>query len=131
LVSPYSKDAQAEDEQAGGVGLNLTRGNRVVSLDLGWSQSVDQQAFDRSAELHGFLVSCSQFDRCHRLGQQKEVFIERLVISNTVEQRVQAIQARKQALADGALGEGTGQRMRLSVGELAQCEYRFRPSRVS
>jgi len=75
----------------------------VISLDLGWSYSVDAQAFSR----------------CHRLGQRKEVFIERLVINNTVEQRVQEIQARKQALSDGALGEGTGQRMRLSVGELA------------
>jgi len=53
------------------------------------------------------------------------VFIERLVISNTVEQRVQEIQARKQALSDGALGEGTGQRMRLSVGELAHREYKL------
>jgi hypothetical protein len=59
----------------------------------------------------------------HRLGQKKEVFIERLVISDTVEQRVQEIQARKQGLSDGALGEGTGQRMRLSVGELAHREY--------
>lgn len=59
----------------------------------------------------------------HRLGQKKEVFIERLLINNTVEQRVQEIQQRKQGLSDGALGEGTGQRMRLSVGELAHCEY--------
>jgi SNF2 family DNA or RNA helicase len=80
--------------------------------------------------VHGFLDLLLTINRCHRLGQKKEVFIERLVISNTVEQRVQEIQARKQALADGALGEGTGQRMRLSVGELAQCKCRFRSSRL-
>lgn len=89
--------------KAGGVGLNLTRGNRVMSLDLAWNAATDQQAFDRM----------------HRLGQKKEVFIDRLVIGNTVEQRVQAIQERKQSLSDAALGEGTGKRMRLSVGELA------------
>ncbi|KZO98476.1 hypothetical protein CALVIDRAFT_23600 [Calocera viscosa TUFC12733] len=41
--------------KAGGVGLNLTRGNRVISLDLGWSEAVEAQAFDR----------------VHRLGQSK------------------------------------------------------------
>jgi SNF2 family DNA or RNA helicase len=94
--------------KCGGVGLNLTRGNRVISLDLGWSNAVDQQAFDR----------------VHRLGQQKEVFIERTIIQNTVEQRVKDIQERKQGLSDGALGEGSGRRIRLTVGELASCRLR-------
>ncbi|PVG00777.1 hypothetical protein CPB86DRAFT_171952 [Serendipita vermifera] len=89
--------------KCGGVGLNLTRGNRVISLDLGWSNAVDQQAFDR----------------VHRLGQQKEVVIQRTIIRNTVEQRVREIQERKQSLSDGALGEGSGRRVRLSVAELA------------
>jgi hypothetical protein len=78
----------------------------VISLDLGWSNAIDQQAFDR----------------VHRLGQNKEVYINRLVIANTVEARVRQIQDRKQGLSDGALGEGNGQRVRLSVGELAHCE---------
>jgi hypothetical protein len=78
----------------------------VISLDLGWSNAIDQQAFDR----------------VHRLGQTKEVYINRLIIANTVEARVREIQDRKQGLSDGALGEGSGQRVRLSVGELAHCE---------
>ncbi|KAJ7579840.1 SNF2 family N-terminal domain-containing protein [Mycena floridula] len=78
--------------KCGGVGLNLTRANTVVSLDLGWSQAVEEQAFDR----------------VHRMGQKREVKVHRLVIANTVEDRILALQARKQNLADGSLGEGTG-----------------------
>jgi SNF2 family DNA or RNA helicase len=84
--------------KCGGVGLNLTRANRasskydvplirvlrilslgVISLDLGWSQAIESQAFDR----------------VHRLGQQRAVYVERLVISNTVEDRVLELQERK------------------------------------
>ncbi|KAF9240466.1 SNF2 family N-terminal domain-containing protein [Melanogaster broomeanus] len=90
--------------KCGGVGLNLTRANRVISLDLGWSEAIESQAFDR----------------VHRLGQQKETFVRRLVIENTVEDRVLALQERKKDLADGSLGEGTGKKIgRLSVRELA------------
>ncbi|KAF8838463.1 hypothetical protein BDN67DRAFT_971507 [Paxillus ammoniavirescens] len=90
--------------KCGGVGLNLTRANRVISLDLGWSEAIESQAFDR----------------VHRLGQLKETFVRRLVIENTVEDRVLALQERKKNLADGSLGEGTGKKIgRLNVRELA------------
>ncbi|KAJ7190933.1 SNF2 superfamily protein [Mycena pura] len=90
--------------KCGGVGLNLTRANNVISLDLGWSLAMDQQAFDR----------------VHRLGQNRKVLVRRLVIENTVEDRILALQERKQNLADGALGEGKGKKVgRLSVRELA------------
>ncbi|THH04045.1 hypothetical protein EW145_g5812 [Phellinidium pouzarii] len=90
--------------KCGGVGLNLTRANRVISLDLGWSEAVESQAFDR----------------VHRLGQTRPVVVERLVINNTVEDRVLALQEKKKTLADGSLGEGNGKKIgRLSVRELA------------
>ncbi|KAI0938712.1 hypothetical protein AcV5_000330 [Taiwanofungus camphoratus] len=90
--------------KCGGVGLNLTRANRVISLDLGWSEAVESQAFDR----------------VHRLGQTRPVYVHRLVISDTVEDRVLALQERKKNLADGSLGEGAGKKIgRLSVRELA------------
>ncbi|KZT22721.1 hypothetical protein NEOLEDRAFT_625750 [Neolentinus lepideus HHB14362 ss-1] len=90
--------------KCGGVGLNLTRANRVISLDLGWSEAVEHQAFDR----------------VHRLGQQRPVFVNRLVIENTVEDRILALQERKRNLAEGSLGEGAGKKIgRLSVRELA------------
>ncbi|KAF8589119.1 hypothetical protein K439DRAFT_1383733 [Ramaria rubella] len=90
--------------KCGGVGLNLTRANRVISLDLGWSSAVENQAFDR----------------VHRLGQTRPVIVQRLVIEETVEARILALQDRKQNLADGSLGEGTGKKLgRLSVKDLA------------
>ncbi|KIJ39030.1 hypothetical protein M422DRAFT_175767 [Sphaerobolus stellatus SS14] len=93
--------------KCGGVGLNLTRANRVIAIDLGWSSAVENQAFDR----------------VHRLGQTRPVHVERLVIANTVEARILALQDRKQNLADGSLGEGTGKKLgRLSVADLAACK---------
>ncbi|KAK7471064.1 hypothetical protein VKT23_002480 [Stygiomarasmius scandens] len=90
--------------KCGGVGLNLTRANNVISLDLGWSQAIEDQAFDR----------------VHRLGQVREVKVNRLVIENTVEDRILDMQRRKQDLADGSLGEGNGKKIgKLSVKELA------------
>lgn len=88
--------------KAGGVGLNLVRGNRVILLDLAWSQAVEEQAFSR----------------CHRIGSMKPVFVDRLTIKDTVEQRIGAMQQRKLALSDAALGEGSGPKLgKLSVAE--------------
>ncbi|GAA5866871.1 hypothetical protein JCM3774_004583 [Rhodotorula dairenensis] len=90
--------------KCGGVGLTLTRANRVIALDLAWSTAVESQAFDR----------------VHRIGQEKEVVVNRLTIQNTVEQRILAMQQRKQDLADAATGEGSGQKMgKLTVADLA------------
>lgn len=62
-----------------GVGLNLTRANNVISLDLGWSLAIESQAFDR----------------VHRLGQRRKVLVQRVVISDTVEDRILQLQDRK------------------------------------
>ena len=62
-----------------GVGLNLTRANNVISLDLGWSQAIESQAFDR----------------VHRLGQTRKVHVQRVVIADTVEDRILTLQERK------------------------------------
>lgn len=65
-----------------GVGLNLTRANNVISLDLAWSRAVESQAWDR----------------VHRLGQTKAVNVQRLTIADTVEDRILALQERKVCL---------------------------------
>ncbi|KAL7267198.1 hypothetical protein RUND412_010225 [Rhizina undulata] len=88
--------------KAGGVGLNLTHANLVISLDLWWNAAMEVQAFDR----------------VHRMGQHKEVFITRFIVKNTVEQRILGLQREKQRLADAAMGEGEGRLGRLSVREL-------------
>ncbi|KNZ58842.1 hypothetical protein VP01_1850g5 [Puccinia sorghi] len=90
--------------KCGGVGLNLTCANRVVSLDLAWTPASEKQAFDRA----------------HRFGQEKEVFVNRVMIKNTVEQRILDLQRKKQEITDHTLGEGSGTKLkRMTVGELA------------
>jgi SNF2 family DNA or RNA helicase len=50
-------------QKAGGVGLNLVRGNHLLNLDLAWSPAVDNQVFAR----------------LHRIGQTREVYIKRFI----------------------------------------------------
>jgi SNF2 family DNA or RNA helicase len=93
--------------------LNLTRANNVISLDLGWSQAVEAQSFDRFVLASMFICigSWHRGYRVHRLGQTRPVMVQRLVIADTVEDRVLVMQERKQTLADGSLGEGTGKKI--------------------
>ena len=78
--------------KAGGAGLNLTAADTVIVYDPWWNPAVERQAMDRA----------------HRIGQDKPVFVHRLIAENTVEAAIQVMQARKQALAD-ALFEGRGE----------------------
>ncbi|KAA1114836.1 hypothetical protein PGT21_024810 [Puccinia graminis f. sp. tritici] len=90
--------------KCGGVGLNLTCANRVVSLDLAWSPASEKQAFDRA----------------HRFGQEKPVYVKRVMLIDTVEQRICNLQKNKQDITDSTLGEGTGKKLkRMTVSELA------------
>lgn len=81
--------------KAGGVGLNLTEADTVILYDPWWNPAVERQAMDRA----------------HRIGQEKPVFVHRLVAAGTVEDRILALQDRKQALADALLKEGGGDPM--------------------
>ncbi|KAI5455500.1 hypothetical protein NCC49_000308 [Naganishia albida] len=89
--------------KSGGVGLNLTIANKAICLDLAWNSATEQQAIDR----------------IHRIGQTKPVEVQRIVIPNSIEQRILALQEKKAALADGAYGEGkAGKLGRLSLQDL-------------
>lgn len=70
--------------KAGGVGLTLTEADTVILYDPWWNPAVERQAMDRT----------------HRIGQDKPVFVHRLVAAGTVEEKILEMQARKQALAD-------------------------------
>jgi len=76
--------------KAGGTGLNLTAADHVFLLDPWWNPAVEDQAADRA----------------HRIGQERPVVVHRLVAENTVEERILALQERKRALAEAALGTG-------------------------
>jgi SNF2 family DNA or RNA helicase len=75
--------------KAGGTGLNLTAADHVFLMDLWWNPAVEQQAADR----------------VHRIGQQRPVFIHRIVAKDTVEERILLLHAKKRALSDMALEE--------------------------
>jgi SNF2 family DNA or RNA helicase len=78
--------------KAGGVGLNLTAADHVFLFDPWWNPAVEEQAFDRA----------------HRIGQDKPVFVYRLVAADTVEERILDLQREKRALAELAAGAGSG-----------------------
>jgi superfamily II DNA or RNA helicase len=70
--------------KAGGVGLTLTEADTVILYDPWWNPAVERQAMDRT----------------HRIGQDRPVFVHRLVAAGTVEEKILDMQSRKQALAD-------------------------------
>ena len=78
--------------KAGGTGLNLTAADHVFLLDPWWNPAVEAQATDR----------------VHRIGQERPVFVYRLVSGGTVEERILGLQEKKRALFEAALGEGAG-----------------------
>jgi superfamily II DNA or RNA helicase len=81
--------------KAGGVGLNLTAADTVIHLDPWWNPAVEEQASARA----------------HRIGQDQPVFVYKLVVEGSIEERVLALQQRKAVLADAVLGrDGEGSR---------------------
>jgi SNF2 family DNA or RNA helicase len=75
--------------KAGGTGLNLTAADHVFLMDLWWNPAVEDQAADRA----------------HRIGQERPVFVYRLVAKDTVEERIVLLQQKKRGIADAALGD--------------------------
>ncbi|KZN34086.1 DNA helicase [Pseudoalteromonas luteoviolacea S2607] len=77
--------------KAGGTGLNLTQADTVIHFDPWWNPAVENQATDRA----------------YRIGQDKPVFVYKLIVANSIEQKVFQMQKDKQALVD-ALFADTG-----------------------
>ncbi len=75
--------------KAGGVGLNLTAADTVIHYDPWWNPAVENQATDRA----------------HRLGQDKPVFVYKLIAAGSIEEKILALQAKKAELAAGMLSE--------------------------
>ncbi|MFB3304094.1 SNF2-related protein [Pseudomonas sp. AMR01] len=76
--------------KAGGTGLNLTAADTVIHYDPWWNPAVENQATDRA----------------YRIGQDKPVFVYKLIARGTVEEKIQALQLEKAALAEGVLEGG-------------------------
>ena len=88
--------------KAGGVGLNLTAADTVIHLDPWWNPAVERQATDRA----------------HRIGQELPVFVYKLVVEGSIEERMLALQARKSALAEGVLGHDAAAAIKFSSEDL-------------
>lgn len=78
--------------KAGGTGLNLTGADVVIHYDPWWNVAAQNQATDRA----------------HRIGQTRQVTVYRLIIKDTIEERILELQNTKRDLAESILeGDST------------------------
>jgi len=75
--------------KAGGSGLNLTAADYVIHMDPWWNPAVEDQASDRA----------------HRIGQTRPVTIYRLIVENTIEEKIVKLHHKKRDLADMLLAD--------------------------
>jgi superfamily II DNA or RNA helicase len=73
--------------KAGGVGLNLTAADTVIHYDPWWNPAVEDQATDRA----------------HRIGQTQSVFVHKMMVLGTIEEKMEELKLRKRTLVDSIL----------------------------
>ncbi|HEX9171416.1 MAG TPA: DEAD/DEAH box helicase, partial [Telluria sp.] len=88
--------------KAGGVGLNLTAADTVIHYDPWWNPAAENQATDRA----------------WRIGQDKPVFVYKLIAKGTLEEKIQLLQQKKSDMAQSILAEGESQKMVLTQDDL-------------
>ena len=89
---------------AGGTGLNLTGADMVIHYDPWWNPAVEDQATDRA----------------HRIGQKKTVYVMKMIASGSIEEKVLALQRRKQAVISATVSTTDDAVMeRLTADDLA------------
>lgn len=95
MVSAFHKDDVKVfliSLKAGGTGLNLTAADMVIHYDPWWNVAAQNQATDRA----------------HRIGQENQVTVFKLITKHTVEENILRLQELKKNLADTVVTEGTG-----------------------
>lgn len=88
--------------KAGGVGLNLTGADMVVHFDPWWNPAVEAQATDRA----------------HRIGQTRAVTSIKLVVADSVEERVLELQEEKRALLESVFEACDAENAKISLAEM-------------
>lgn len=89
--------------KAGNAGLNLWKASQVIILDPFWNPFIEEQAVDRA----------------HRMPQTREVHVHRILVPDTVEDRIVLLQDQKRELIGDALDENASKRLtRLGPQEL-------------
>jgi SNF2 family DNA or RNA helicase len=93
VISDFQESKEAKvfllSLKAGGSGLNLTSASYVILYDPWWNPAVENQAIDR----------------CHRIGQESRVNAYRLLMRDSVEEKIRILQQQKSAMMTGVLGE--------------------------
>lgn len=77
--------------KAGGFGLNLTKASYVFHLDPWWNPAVENQASDR----------------IYRIGQHQKVFVQKLIMQNSIEEKIMLLKEDKQELFHNVVSVGT------------------------
>ncbi|NGM23226.1 DEAD/DEAH box helicase [Roseomonas stagni] len=90
--------------KAGGVGLTLTAADTVIHYDPWWNPAAEDQATDRA----------------HRIGQDKPVFVHRLVALATIEEKMEVLKSRKRALVAAVLEAEEGAALRLTEADVEE-----------
>ncbi|HFB65831.1 MAG TPA: DEAD/DEAH box helicase [Aeromonadales bacterium] len=90
--------------KAGGTGLNLTAADTVIHYDPWWNPAVENQATDRA----------------HRIGQDKPVFVYRLICKDSVEEKIQQLQNRKKQLYEAILDNKAQSRLSFTMDDIEE-----------
>ena len=90
--------------RAAGHGITLTAANHVFHVDRWWNPAVEDQATDR----------------VHRIGQDKTVYVYRILTQGTLEERICKLIEKKKGIADSVIGAVAGQEMRWTREELLE-----------
>ncbi len=88
--------------KAGGTGLNLTAADTVIHYDPWWNPAAENQASDRA----------------HRIGQNKAVFIYKLITRGSVEEKIIHLQQKKQMLLNDIFANDASAGGRLEADDL-------------
>ncbi len=88
--------------KAGGVGLNLTAADTVIHYDPWWNPAAEDQATDRA----------------HRIGQDKKVFVHRLVTLGTIEEKMEVLKDKKRSLVAAVLDADHGGALKLTEADI-------------
>ena len=90
--------------KAGGTGLNLTAADYVIHYDLWWNPAVENQASDRA----------------YRIGQDKHVFVYKLITKDSVEEKILTLQNKKLSATESVIDEFQGFKGMLAIDSIKE-----------
>lgn len=107
LVNAFQKDKTTVfliSLKAGGTGLNLTSASTVIHFDPWWNMSAQNQATDRA----------------YRIGQTNNVQVYKLIMKNSIEEKIQQLQEQKQDLSNMFIENNTGSIAQMSTQDILE-----------